>query len=442
MRRMASKTWIAIALATALAGAVVGVSADDKISQNGKEITSGPFKGTKVSPSGTISIVFEPHEHCSVCSKIVFIQVVRRTSVCAEGSWLLPGGVPFPLMPSAITPTWAYKDKVTIPSEGKSVDFLEGEKDPYYNGDDPEDGAAKPKENAPGKQQQGYKENPVRRATMRDTPNIPVPDGADRVILDFETAAFCAEGPDRGHFFGTVNWRYDRGKGEQASVTIRSASSVTGPPDLEFLILDEQANVVGDFRMYSMGAAGQPSQNFFDALNKWLDHYNFTFPGTVFGLPVPKELPEGPPPEWWGGYFDDVLGPWVIVQCPGVARKNVGFSVVPLPPEELIEDRQLESLGLRASGLPRWIDAADWDELSLFDWESLFVLPIVMTLTYTDAEVEGLHEETVGMGIFDWETGSYTTDGIRIHSRDTDENRITFSTRRLGILALVGSPTD
>jgi len=88
---------------------------------------------------------------------------------------------------------------------------LTTEKDPYYNGDDKGKDAG----------EQG-KHNTTKNATMTDSPrcgdstfgNLTKRMGKDvkKVMLDFETCAFCAEGEDAGKFYGCVKWTYEQEK--------------------------------------------------------------------------------------------------------------------------------------------------------------------------------------------------------------------------------------
>jgi hypothetical protein len=89
---------------------------------------------------------------------------------------------------------------------------------------------------------------------MDDTPttnetNWPA-DITKKVTMEFEVAAFCTAGDDIGEFFGKFTWKSEKEAGQAQKATLVS------PPLRE-----------------------QPSQDFQDALNKWLaNHPDFKLP--------------------------------------------------------------------------------------------------------------------------------------------------------------------
>lgn len=79
----------------------------------------GSYESTTISPGDPSRISVNYNGFCTAnCNKIVFIQVVNRTAI--------------------FTDNWANKDNDTVDIGGQlfTVNYLQGEKDPYYNGDD------------------------------------------------------------------------------------------------------------------------------------------------------------------------------------------------------------------------------------------------------------------------------------------------------------------
>jgi hypothetical protein len=138
-------------------------------------------------------------------TKIVFIQVMHESldGVSAK--------------PSTVSPGITYMDKDTT-SDFFHVDYFEGEKDPYYNGDDPSDIGI----------QGNAQSTPKKPASTSDTPNYgdaAFPPGKSKVDWQFRTAAFSAAGPDAGKFYGYVDWTYQKEKGKAAATKVGSTSA-------------------------------------------------------------------------------------------------------------------------------------------------------------------------------------------------------------------------
>ncbi|MFQ6096525.1 MAG: hypothetical protein ACE5O2_02275 [Armatimonadota bacterium] len=174
--------------------------------------------------SGTIRLKYEP-EKAPCCTKLVWIQVMRE---------LLDGK---PVKPSEIGD--GYMDKDTT-DDGYHVDYKNGEKDPYYNGDDAADKVAGTE---PGNTTE------PKGSGMSDTPNLPsVPAGAKKVVWEFESWAFCAEGPCKGTYYKGRKWTYTKEKGKPGEVKDG-----------------------GD-------AGAEPSKGFKDGLDKWSKNHGFDLP--------------------------------------------------------------------------------------------------------------------------------------------------------------------
>ncbi len=187
----------------------------------------------------TVTIVrinssFDPTDVCDVtpCTKIVFIQVLTQIGTKADGTTRVLKPSDFKNFPNS---TKIAKD-VTV--SGFQVDYLFGEKDPYYNGDDLQD---------PGTQ--GVQDGAPKASTTSDAPatnEANWPADITKVTREFEMAAFCTAGTNAGEFLGKITWTFEKEKGKAASSSLLSTSR------------------------------DQPSQNFRDALSLWNTNHGFT----------------------------------------------------------------------------------------------------------------------------------------------------------------------
>ena len=178
------------------------------------------------------------------CTKIVFIQVVCPKVVFADGT------SSYFEHQSDSSNTYSFMDADEVDGGKKCVvDYLQGENDPYYNGDDNEDHGAQGKHGI------------SRNATMSDRPrfseseftNIEAKYGkqVSKLIYEFEVCVFCAEGEDAGKFYGCMEWSYEQEKGEGSDNGEASQPGTT---------------------------AHEPSKKFKEALKKWSDNHGFNLP--------------------------------------------------------------------------------------------------------------------------------------------------------------------
>lgn len=168
-------------------------------------------QGISSSGSGTVATSYVP-ESGDTSTKIVFIQVMRES---------LDG---VPAKPGSIVPAFSYQDADTT-DEFYHVDYTPGEKDPYYNGDDPNDFG--PQGNAVM--------NPKVTASTSDSPNLSdagIPAGGTKVNWDFRTAAFSAAGDDAGTYYGYADWGYEKTKGVAGTTSTKQTR--TGTPGSKF----------------------------------------------------------------------------------------------------------------------------------------------------------------------------------------------------------------
>jgi hypothetical protein len=157
-----------------------------------------PNKGTAISDSNRIDISFDPDRSKKVtaCDKIVHIQFVRR---------LIDGKA---VNPSSVDATaFGYKDAVTV-DKGWGVDFLESEVTPDYQ-----------QGRSTATDSEGHKNGGSQPAKIMDQPNYSSlgskfydkttnPTGWKRVVLKFQTYAWCMAGPDCGKWYEGVGWQY------------------------------------------------------------------------------------------------------------------------------------------------------------------------------------------------------------------------------------------
>jgi hypothetical protein len=174
-----------------------------------KESPGFVARGISGSGSGTVTTTYTP-EASDKSTKIVFIQVMSES---------LDGKL---VKPSVIAPSFAYQDADTT-GDFYHVDYVSGEKDPYYNGDDSSDFG--PQGNAITKV----------AASTTDTPSFSdgsFPAGTSKVLWDFRTAAFSAAGDDAGTYYGYSDWSYLKEKGIAGKTATKGTS--TGGPGSKF----------------------------------------------------------------------------------------------------------------------------------------------------------------------------------------------------------------
>jgi hypothetical protein len=191
----------------------------------------------------------------------VLIQVVCRKALLADDSVK-------PFMPSDAWPDWGKDSKH---SDGKNdskdastvnhctVDYIQTESDPYYNGDDAKDHG-----------DQGTHNANIKPAKSHDAPNYnedafenlksKLGQEVKKVILEFETCAFCTKGEDAGKFYGCLKWKMEQEKGKTGTAS-------------------------------TTGTSATPSAGFQSALDKWGENHGFSLPTPT---PTPTATPTTP----------------------------------------------------------------------------------------------------------------------------------------------------
>ena len=116
----------------------------------------------------------------------------------------------------------AYQDIDTTITEFMHVDYVSGETDPYYTGEDPGDKI--PEVEA---RHGNAVSTPTVSAHMRDAPGITVPSGMNEVRWEFRTAAYSADGADAGTFYRFVDWTYVHKKGQASHLRVVRQGTAT-----------------------------------------------------------------------------------------------------------------------------------------------------------------------------------------------------------------------
>lgn len=178
-------------------------------STRGSESQGTVVRAISAGGSGTVATTYTP-EATDKSTKIVFIQVMSES---------LDGVL---VKPSVAAPAFAYQDADTT-GDFQHVDYVSGEKDPYYNGDDASDFGT-----------QGNAATKVAASTT-DSPSYSdasFPPGKSKLLWDFRTAAFSAAGEDAGTYYGYSDWAYIKDKGIAGRTSAKGTS--TGGPGGKF----------------------------------------------------------------------------------------------------------------------------------------------------------------------------------------------------------------
>jgi len=161
----------------------------------------GPRAAISQSGDPTVLIKYAP-EAGDKSTKIVFIQVMKTL---LDGTAVKPGDA---------HNSFKYRDADTT-ADFFSVDYVNGEADPYYNGDDPGDKGANQK-------QGDATATPKVTASMDDTPNYSdgaFPAGKSKFGFTFRTYAFSAAGADKGTFYAYAKWKFNKEKGSASTIS-------------------------------------------------------------------------------------------------------------------------------------------------------------------------------------------------------------------------------
>ncbi|WP_437674851.1 hypothetical protein [Sorangium sp. So ce131] len=188
-------------------------------------------KAISASGAGTVTTTYTP-EGKDKSTKIVFIQVMRE---------LLDGK---PAKPSESDVDFSYQDADTT-GDFYHVDYVAGEKDPYYNGDDTSDFG--PQGNA----------LTGTAASTNDTPHYDdagFPGTSSTLLYEFRTAAFSAAGEDAGTYYGYADWTYTKEKGKPEATAVTGTAS--GAPGAKFDAAVSLFNSNHGFTMPGKGGLG------------------------------------------------------------------------------------------------------------------------------------------------------------------------------------------
>ncbi len=175
------------------------------------------------------------------CTKIVFTQVICPKAEYQDGTSA------YFKNQSDSQPKWEFQDKDQVNGGKKCVvDYLPGENDPYYNGDDAAD--AHTQGNSEGKVNASMADFP--RTSNREFENLEKKHGKNvsKLIYEFEVCAFCAQGPDAGAYYGCRNWVFEQARNAATGSSSAGATSAT------------------------------PSKKFGEAVDEWSKNHAFAIP--------------------------------------------------------------------------------------------------------------------------------------------------------------------
>ena len=253
------------------------VSFEDAVAEDGFSVdpldhlvVAGPDTSTFSSSYGTYTVrtdsanciytEFMPNESVD-CDSIVFIQTCKLTFW--DGSkWVAK-------KPSDVWSGWGYRDGDTT-ADTTFVDHVFCEKDPYYNGDDPNDIGNK----GSGGPSKSYIYRSTlageTAATMEDCPRLydgAYPSGTTKAKMEFEVAAVCA---DDGKVLGSFEWEYNRDKGDSGAGTDTVLTTGSAPDTVSPGFTAAKDTFVTNHKD-STGTAYCPEKALADALKAWLD---------------------------------------------------------------------------------------------------------------------------------------------------------------------------
>jgi len=247
-----------------------GANAESDIFLNPFSIM-GPDTTTLSSSNGTFTVrtdsanciytEFMPGDSVK-CDSIVFIQTCK-ISFWDGSKWVAK-------KPGDIWSGWWYRDGDTT-NDTTFVDHVFCEKDPHYNGDDPQDIG---KKGSYGSSKASFlRYSPAGTATpatMEDCPNMPdgcFPTGTTKAKMEFEVAAVCA---DDGKVLGSFNWEYNRAKADSGNGTDSVTTTGTAPDTVSAGFTAAKDTFVTNHKD-STGTIYCPEKRLADLIKLWLD---------------------------------------------------------------------------------------------------------------------------------------------------------------------------
>jgi hypothetical protein len=164
--------------------------------------------------SADINYNFNPQNVCSVspCTKLVFIQVLKEFAIQNDGTQVVTN-----------QSFWGFPaaQDADFTANMFTVDRYYGAAVPYYH-----DGVGAGNNAAVG---------PPLPATSNDAPNrSSFPAGYKGILIQFETAIFCAAGDDMGKYYGRILWQFTQSAGQVAG-TSTILSTDQNQPSADFL---------------------------------------------------------------------------------------------------------------------------------------------------------------------------------------------------------------
>lgn len=196
-----------------------------------------------------IEIRFDPSHWCNTaaCRKIRIMQAYRDSGVCGVSCFRILSNAEQGMDDGAARDQTSVNGW-TIDAAGDDPETFtvnEEERDPYLNGNDARD-----------TQFTGHRVGTQGVtpdiALIKDQPSTSLPGEPPGDVIEFvttfETNAFCSDGPIQGEWLGRLVWRWNKGRGAPASITVLSVTNE------------------------------KPTQQFMDALRGWCQARGFEFP--------------------------------------------------------------------------------------------------------------------------------------------------------------------
>ena len=379
-------------------------------------IDEGPFRGSRVvelttSPDffhgqASLQLRFTPEGFLPRTDNLVFCQVFRRTAVKADGFKV-------PILPSLYIEYAGSPELDMLTVDGATVDHKVGELEPYYNGRDPHDFFA----GAQDRQHAGMINGAVKPTAMlykcrtyEEHWRALNPEGIKEVCFDYETAAFCENGDDKGFFLGRAKWSWGKKRSEPVVASIEFAEAVRGAPTGRVIIDANGSSKT--IPVFLTGSHGQPSKFYFEVLSCWIKRHKFPWPGQEASFSNGVRL---------------------VIPQPVAVDTRIAVEAA----EGLHDDDALQQAGFKLGSFAREIRGADAGGNPFPQNYFPFSLPLTVTFTLNDKDYSGSDISRLGVARYDERAGRYSVEDIYVLSRDPDTNSITFCASQFGKFAIL-----
>ena len=107
------------------------------------------------------------------------------------------------------------------------VDYIKGEKDPYYNGDDTHIDSGTQGNHTVGNIINSTMVDAPDRSSDFDDLNKTLGGKLKKYYIEFETCVFCAEGKDAGKYYGCIQWKYELTDNKGPGTSTKTGTTAT-----------------------------------------------------------------------------------------------------------------------------------------------------------------------------------------------------------------------